>query len=87
MSRFFIDRPVVTWAVAIVLMLASAVAVLTQAGQQFYQAPHEASLARAQAALLHAHASGETAQSIVSCCRPFAAASAVSRQTSHPSRP
>jgi membrane fusion protein (multidrug efflux system) len=54
-----------------------------QAGQQLYQidpAPYEASLASAQAALLHAHASVKTAQSVVSRDRPLAAAYAVSRQ-------
>jgi membrane fusion protein (multidrug efflux system) len=54
-----------------------------QAGQQLYQidpAPYAASLASAQATLLHAQASVKVAQSVVSRYRPLAAAYAVSRQ-------
>src|SRR3984885_5106287 len=54
-----------------------------RAGQQLYQidpAPYEASLASAQATLLHAQASGKTAQSVVSRFRPLVAALAVSLQ-------
>jgi membrane fusion protein (multidrug efflux system) len=52
-------------------------------GQQLYQidpSPYEASLASAQAALMHAEASVKTAQSVLSRYRPLAAAYAVSRQ-------
>jgi membrane fusion protein, multidrug efflux system len=54
-----------------------------RAGQQLYQidpTPYEASLASAQATLLHARASVKTAQSTVSRFRPLVAAFAVSRQ-------
>jgi membrane fusion protein, multidrug efflux system len=54
-----------------------------RAGQQLYQidaSPYEASLASAQATLMHARASVKTAQSVVTRYRPLAAAYAVSRQ-------
>jgi membrane fusion protein (multidrug efflux system) len=54
-----------------------------QAGQQLYlidPAPYEASLASAQATLLHARAAVKTAQSLVNRYRPLATAYAISRQ-------